>query len=262
MVDIHCHLLPGLDDGADDMEMSLKMAEMAIADGITHVIATPHADAAYRFNPEEIDAKRRELESRLDGRLIIGTGCDFHLSFENVEDLRADITKYTLNQKNYLLVEFNEFSIPPSMDQTLHLIQLFGATPIITHPERNRLIRSKPARLYGWIRQGCYVQVTAQSLTGRFGPQAQKSAESLLENDAVHFFASDAHNLTSRPLQLKEGFQKVCEKKGEDVARGLFTENPMAVFEGRPLPYEPGLAEDRVESDESGRKKRKRFWFF
>lgn len=262
MVDIHCHLLPGLDDGSDDLEMSLKMAETAIADGITHVIATPHADAAYRFDPENIRAKREELERHLNGRLILATGCDFHLSFENVEDLRADVTKYTLNQKNYLLVEFNDYSIPPSMDQTLHLIQLFGATPIITHPERNPLIRSKLGRLYKWIRQGCYVQVTAQSLLGRFGPGAQKSAETLLENDAINFFASDAHNVTSRPLQLKDAYQKVSEKRGPDVAEALFTDNPMAVFEGARLPYVPGLAEDRLEADEGGTKKKKKFWFF
>jgi protein-tyrosine phosphatase len=263
MVDIHCHLLPGLDDGSDDLEMSLKMAETAIADGITHVIATPHADAAYRFVPEDIRAKREELERHLHGRLILATGCDFHMSFENVEDLRADVTKYTLNQKNYLLVEFNDYSIPPSMDQTLHLIQLFGATPIITHPERNPLIRSKLGRLYKWVRQGCYVQVTAQSLLGRFGPAAQKCAESLLENDAIHFFASDAHNVSSRPLQLKDAFEKVREKRGEEIAQALFTDNPLAAFEGRPLPYVPGLAEDQIELDESGgKKKKKRFWFF
>jgi protein-tyrosine phosphatase len=262
MVDIHCHLLPGLDDGSDNMETSLQMAEMAIADGITHVIATPHADAAYPFNPQEIRARKQELEARLNGRLKLATGCDFHLSFENVEDLRADITKYTLNQKNYLLVEFNDFSIPPSMDQTLHLIQLFGAIPIVTHPERNPLIRSKISRLYRWIRQGCYVQVTAQSLLGRFGQQAQECAEKLLSNDAINFFATDAHNITSRPMQMKEAYEKVKELKGEQTAEALFTENPLAVFEGRPLPCVPGLAEDQVELDETGKKKKKKFWFF
>ena len=154
MVDIHCHVLPGLDDGPESLEMSIAMCEMAIADGITHVIATPHADASYAFQPDLIRRRRDELQARFEGRVELATGCDFHLSFENIEDLKQFPSKYTLNQKRYLLVEFNDYSIPPAMDQTLHHLQLYGATPIITHPERNPLIRNNTERLYRWIRTG------------------------------------------------------------------------------------------------------------
>ena len=108
------------------------------------------------------------------GRLTLATGCDFHLSFENLQELRLEPERFTLNQKNYLLVEFADFSIPSSLDQALHELQLAGLAPIITHPERNPLIRAQPERLFGWLRQGCYVQLTAQSLSGRFGRAAQK----------------------------------------------------------------------------------------
>lgn len=259
MVDIHCHLLPGLDDGPDTLEESLQMAEMAIADGITHVIATPHANDTYPFLPELVSKRRDEIQTRVGTRLTLATGCDFHLSFENLQDIRKNPAKYTLNQKNYLLVEFADFAIPPTIDRTLHEMHLAGLRPVITHPERNALIRSNPARLAGWIRQGCRVQVTALSLLGRFGQSAQQFAEWLLAKDAIHFFASDAHDLKGRPLLLKSAFNHVSEKRGHRVARALFQENPMAAFEGRLLPYSP----DPLEFDDAPQpKKRKRFWFF
>lgn len=263
MVDIHCHILSGLDDGAESVDMSLAMAEMAVEDGITHIVATPHASPNHEFVPELVKMRRDEIQSRFEGRLTFATGCDFHLSFENLQEIRRDPSRFTLNQKSYLLVEFADFSIPASMDQALHELQLAGLRPIITHPERNPLIRTKPERLFRWLRQGCYVQVTAQSLLGRFGKSAQEVAEEWLDAGAVHFLASDAHNVTSRPLRLKEAFDEVAKTRGKEVAEALLIDNPKAVFEGRPLPYVPALSGEADAADAAtwtGRKKR--FWFF
>ncbi|MGA7915652.1 MAG: CpsB/CapC family capsule biosynthesis tyrosine phosphatase [Candidatus Acidiferrales bacterium] len=263
MIDIHCHLLPGLDDGPDSVEMSLEMAEMAIADGITHVISTPHAHPNHAFVPELVKARRDELQERFEGRLVLATGCDFHLSFENLREIRHDASRFTLNQKNYLLVEFADYSIPPSMDQSLHELHLAGLRPIITHPERNPLIRAKPERLFRWLRQGCYAQVTGQSLLGKFGKAAQETAEEWMGMNAVHFVASDAHNVTTRPLRLKEVFEHVAKKRGEDVARALLVDNPRAVFEGKSLPWVPEMDEDvGLSPGAKPLKRRKRFWFF
>ena len=242
MIDIHCHILPGLDDGPDSFEMSCQMAEMAVADGVTHIIGTPHASQDHPFIPNLVKQRRDELQSLFEGRLVLATGCDFHLSFENLQEIQTAPDRFTLNQKNYLLVEFADFSIPPSLDQALHEMQLAGIQPIITHPERNPLIRAQPERLFRWLRQGCYVQVTAQSLSGRFGRAAQEVAEEWLDAGAVHFLASDAHNVTSRPLRLKEAFDELAKARGEDVARALLIENPLAAFEGKPLPYVPELS--------------------
>ncbi|HXW63180.1 MAG TPA: CpsB/CapC family capsule biosynthesis tyrosine phosphatase [Candidatus Acidoferrales bacterium] len=261
MVDIHCHILPALDDGSDSIETSCAMAEMAIEDGVTHIIATPHASEAYPFFPELIRERRNELEAQFQGRLTFGTGSDFHLSFENLLEIRSDPERFTLNQKNYLLVEFADYSIPPSLDQALHELQLAGLRPIVTHPERNPLIRAQPERLYRWLRQGCYAQVTAQSLLGRFGEAAREAAQLWLDAGAIHFLASDAHNLTTRPLRLKETFEHVSQTRGQDVARALLVENPLAAFEGRPLPWVPELPED-IALEGAGTRKRKRFWFF
>jgi protein-tyrosine phosphatase len=261
MVDIHCHIFHGLDDGPDSFETACAMAEMAVADGITHVIGTPHASPNHRFEPKLVEARRSEIQERFEGRLMFASGCDFHLSFENLRDIRLEPHRYTLNQKNYLLVEFADFSIPAPMDQVLHELQLAGLTPIITHPERNPLIRSKPERLFGWLRQGCFVQVTAQSLLGKFGKSALEVTKEWLEAGAIHFFASDGHNVTSRPPRLKETFDLLTQTQGEEVARALLLENPLAVFEGRPLPFVPELA-DSAGLRRSGRRRRKRFWFF
>lgn len=264
MIDIHCHILPALDDGADSLETACAMAEMAITDGITHVIGTPHASQNHTFLPELVKQRRDELQAKFEGRLTLATGCDFHLSFENLQDIRHEPARFTLNQKNYLLVEFAEYSIPPSLDQALHQLQLAGLRPVITHPERNPLIRAQPERLFHWLQLGCYCQVTAQSLQGRFGKAAQDSAERWLDGGAIHFLASDAHNTTSRPLKLKETYELVAKRGGEDVARALLVQNPLAAFEGRSLPYVPDVAEE-LEATTSGsrtQKRKKRFWFF
>jgi protein-tyrosine phosphatase len=256
MVDLHCHILPGLDDGPESMDVSLAMAESAIADGITHVVATPHSSDEYHFDYARIRELRDELQMRIGDRLNLATGCDFHLSPENVDALRADAPRFCINQHDYLLVEFNEYSIPPAMDQTLHEIQLLGLRPVITHPERNAILRLQTERLRKWVRLGCSLQVTAGSLTGMFGSGAQKDAWRWVADGLVHFVASDAHNTRGRPLKLQPAFDLVLEQFGEEKARGLFFENPMAAFEGRELPHVPQLPE------ESDLPRRKRFFFF
>jgi protein-tyrosine phosphatase len=256
MVDLHCHLLPGLDDGAKTIEDSLAMVEDATADRITHVVATPHASSAYPFDYKKVSAAAEELRAKLEGRLILATGCDFHLNPENLAAVRKDPRPFCINQKDYLLVEFNEFSIPPSVDQTLHELQLAGIRPIITHPERNGILRTHPERLRKWIGLGCHVQITAGSLTGVFGAGPKEQAWNWLASGQVHFVSSDAHNSGRRPLKLRFAYDAVAGQFGEEMARSLLLENPLAAFEGRPLPYVPDFAPTPEP------RKRKRFFFF
>jgi protein-tyrosine phosphatase len=242
------------------MEVSLEMAAMAVEEGITHVVATPHAGAGFTFRPDAVQELRTEQQARLGDRLTLLTGCDFHLNFENLQDIRTGPERFTINQKNYLLVEFADFSIPPTIDHELHNLQLAGLHPIITHPERNPLIRAQPERLYKWLRQGCYAQITANSLLGKFGDRAKAASELWLDENAVHFIASDAHNTTSRPLRLKEAYSLIASRKGEAVARALFTENPRAAVEGEA--FVPLLPDDLGQAPGATPKRRKRFWFF
>jgi len=255
MVDLHCHILPGLDDGPAAIEESVAMAESAIADGITHVVATPHSSGEYFFDFERVRRVRDDLQAKIGNRLELGTGCDFHLNPENLESLRHNSSIYCINQRHYLLVEFNEISIPPALDQTLHDLQLAGIRPIITHPERNSILRARSERLRKWVQQGCFAQVTGAALTGTFGPTCQADALRWIREGLIHFVASDAHNTRTRPLVLQPAYDVVLDQFGESKARALLVENPMAAFEGRELPHVP-----EVEAETPPR--RKRFFFF
>ena len=200
------------------------------------------------------------LQAAVGDRLKLATGCDFHLNFENLQDLEKNPQKYTINQKNYLLVEFADFSIPPSMDDTMHRLHLIGLSPIITHPERNAMLRTKPERMYRWLHQGSYVQITAQSILGRFGSAAQQRAEQWLDEDRVHFVASDAHNVKGRPLQLRAAFDAVAERRGEEVARRCSATIPSPHLKAAACAYEPEQADPDAKPIQY--RKRKRFIFF
>lgn len=239
MIDIHHHLLFGLDDGSPDIENSVAMAEAAAADGITHIVCTPHANDNYRYQPEINRMRLTALRERLGDRIALGLGCDFHLSYDNIADALQNPTKFTINKTGYLLVEFPDFGIAPNMTDTFYQLELARMTPIITHPERNPTVTHQPERLAEWLRNGCLVQVTAGALTGRFGKIAERFSNDLMRKNWVHFVASDAHNLTSRPPHLRKTYQFVADRYGQETADRLFVSNPRAAFNGDPWPEQP-----------------------
>lgn len=239
LIDIHCHPLPGTDDGARSFEIATTMLELAAADGVTHVVATPHCSFRFVFDPDENKKKAAELQAAIGKVPQILLGCDFHLSYDNIHRLTQNPAPFTLNGTQYLLVEFDEHFIPEQMDQVFYDIQVAGVTPILTHPERNAVCRRKLANIYNWITRGCLVQVTAQSYMGGFGSEALRSAERLLELNMIHFMASDAHDTKYRTPLLSPAYQKVASERGEPLADLLFTRNPDAVIHGRPLPAGP-----------------------
>ncbi|MBI2817420.1 MAG: exopolysaccharide biosynthesis protein [Acidobacteria bacterium] len=241
MVDIHCHILPALDDGARDEAISIEMARMAREDGITHVVATPHSNYQYAFDPEVNRDKRDALQKLIGDSPVLLLGCDFHLSYENLEDIRTDPGRYTINGLQYLLVEFADSGVPPSMDQIFFDLISRKLVPIITHPERNPLLSRDLNLLQKWIGAGCFLQVTAGSFLGRFGKHAEKFSMSLLKHNMIHFIASDAHDTVSRPLQLAEARRVIAEAAGEETANALSEANPRATIEGRALPWRPEL---------------------
>ena len=256
MIDVHCHILPGLDDGAADIQESLAMAQAAIEDGVTHIVATPHSSSQYAFNYARVRQLHEQLQRLIGDRLALATGCDFHINLENLDALRADAPRFCINQRSYLLVEFSEFSIPPTMNHTLHEMQLMGLRPVITHPERNAILQGQPGKLAAWVQIGCFVQVTAGSLTGGFGAKSRDDAMRWIGEGLVHFVASDAHNMSWRPLRLLPAYDVVRERFGEEKARALFIENPLAAFEGRELPHVPDIALEEKPV------RKKRFLFF
>lgn len=257
MIDIHHHLLPGLDDGARDLTTSVAMVEMAVDDGITHIVATPHANHTYSYdragNQRLLDDVRNALPPATAERITLGLGCDFHLNFENVEDAQKHRGRYTINGTEYLLVELPDFNIPTRAEEVLYNLRVAGLTPILTHPERNTTLQRSPQRLGNWIADGLLVQVTAGSVLGNFGGKAKKMAWDLLRSGSVHFIATDAHDTVRRPPKMSEARQQIAKRLGATLADKLCVENPLAVFEGRPMPAQALLQDG--EDDEN-----KPFW--
>jgi protein-tyrosine phosphatase len=242
MIDIHCHVLPALDDGAKDLETSLMMCKMAADDGIEAIVCTPHSSDKYRYEPDVILKKIEELNNQTGGVPRLFKGCDFHLSYENIQSARNDPRRYTINQGRYLLVEFADFSVPPNISDVFFDFQGRGMVPIITHPERNRWLISQRGELTKWIQGGALLQVTAHSIIGRFGSEAARFCDWLLERNMVHFVATDSHNVTGRPPLLSAAYKKVAASYGEEMAAALFHHNPLAAVENEDI-HPPQITE-------------------
>ena len=237
MIDIHSHILPGLDDGSKSWDMTLKMCRLAIKDGITHIVATPHADNTYAYSRDRVREVIAELDAKIGEQLALSIGCDFHLSYENVEDAITHPNRYTIASKRYLLVELSDYGIPPQMSDSLFKLQSTAIVPIITHPERNAILQRRPERVLEWVEAGCLVQVTASAVTGYWGSIARRIAIWLLDHDAVHVLATDAHDDKNRPPILSEARDAVSKRFDADVARALVVDNPAAIVAGQPLPF-------------------------
>jgi protein-tyrosine phosphatase len=230
-VDIHSHVLYGLDDGAKTLDESLEMLRLAAATGTTDLVATPHANSRYAFNPAMIDARIAELGPRTEVR--IHRGCDFHLQANNIEDAIAHPDKYTINHLNYLLVEFSELGIFSGTDEILSDLVGAGMAPIITHPERNVRLHQRLDDIARWVGLGCYVQVTAGSCLGTFGKRSQGYVDELMERGLIHFVASDAHDCRRRSPSLREAYEAMRSAWGDAHVRPLFVDNPKAVLTGK-----------------------------
>lgn len=231
MVDIHSHVLPGLDDGSPDMETSVAMCKIWAEEGVTDAVGTPHCSDEFEYNLERNLELRAQLQEKIGPSPRLVTGCDFHFNEPNLNLLFKDPHRYTINQKNYLLVENSNYGLPPNMDQMFFQLRSKGIIPVLTHPERNPIWREDTPLLRKVADNGV-IQVTAGSITGRFGHRSQKCAIEWLRLGLIHVIASDAHNTDKRPPRLKEAYAAVAEETSPEVADLLFTHNPRAIING------------------------------
>lgn len=235
MVDIHSHILPGLDDGAKTLDESVAMLRLAAESGTTDIVATPHANTQFTFDPDLIGCKIAELEAAAGPLPRIHRGCDFHLTMENIQDALANPAKYAINHLRYLLVEFSEALIPRTTQDIFDRLQSAGLIPVITHPERNVLLHTRLDQLKSWVERGALVQVTAGSLLGTFGRTAKSVATDLMNRNLVHFIASDAHDTKYRTPVLRDAYQYVEKTWSAALAETLFTNAPRAVIAGEEI---------------------------
>ena len=244
MVDIHSHILPEVDDGPKSWDVCVAMCHAAAADGITHMVASPHANDRYHYDREYLQGLVAHLQQLAGDSPKIILGCDFHLSYDNLEDAYVHPDRYVIAGTRYLLVEFSNYSVPQSTADSFLKLGDRGITPIITHPERNPILRESMQRVVEWAEQGCVIQMTGSALTGFWGDRTRRAAEWLLERQAVHVLATDAHDLEKRVPILSTSRDAAAQIVGEEVADALVEANPSAIVNNQPLPYFPRPSTD------------------
>jgi protein-tyrosine phosphatase len=212
---------------------------MAAADGITHQVATPHANDRYHYDRPYLQSLVAHLQQLIGNSMALSLGCDFHLSYDNLQDLLATPARYAIEGSQYMLVELSNYSVPQQITDCFSQLGDRGVTAVITHPERNPILRESPQRVVEWAEQGCVIQVTGGALTGFWGERVRRAAQWLLERDAVHVLATDAHDTEKRVPVLSTARDAAAEICGEDVAEALVESNPRAIIHSQPLPYFP-----------------------
>lgn len=232
MIDLHNHLLPGIDDGAPDLDTALQLAEIAVADGTTHLVCTPHIHPGrYENTPETIAQALAIFQQGLQENgipLQVAAAAEVRFGMELMIGVKTNAIPY-LGQwqgKNVLLLEFPHGEIPFGAERLTSWLLQHNVIPMIAHPERNKGLMREPGKLKPFIEQGCLLQVTAGSVAGHFGEVAQDLAIELLEKNWVTILASDAHNVEHRPPILTAGLAVATEVLGADAAQRLVKDNP------------------------------------
>lgn len=249
MIDLHCHILPGIDDGSPDLETSLAMARMAVDDGITITACTPHILPGYYDNAgpqirEDIAALQRHLDEA-GIPLQLTTGADINLVPGLASGLR-DGRMLSLADSRYFLFEPPHNLAPPRMADSVFEVMAAGYIPLITHPERLRWIEEQYDVMTQVARGGAWIQLTAGSITGRFGRRALYWSERMLDEGIVHIVATDAHNLRSRAPILSEAVEAVGRRLGEAAAMDMVVTRPRAVLDNAsPSSVPPAVGVER-----------------
>ena len=233
MIDLHCHLLPGIDDGSKDLEMSLAMARMASSDGISTIACTPHIlPGVYRNTGPAIRtavARLRESISQADIPIALVTGADVHIAPDLGFQLREG-KALTLNDSRYFLLEPPHHLLPPRLEDLIFSLQTGGYVPILTHPERLSWIEDHYDLIERFACNSVLMQITAGSLMGQFGRRPRYWAERMLDDGLCHLLATDAHNIERRAPRMAEARELVAHRMGHDEAMNMVLRRPQGIL--------------------------------
>ncbi|MDY0041895.1 MAG: CpsB/CapC family capsule biosynthesis tyrosine phosphatase [Desulforhabdus sp.] len=252
MIDLHNHMLPGLDDGAVDWEESLAMARLAVRDGIRGVVCTPHwLRGAYETSRSVVLEKAALLREKLQDRKIpleIYPGSELRLDTALLNKIKSREILTLNDNGRYALLELPPVVISEHVERFLWELCSQGITPILGHPERNFFLQRQPTKLANWIKRGALVQITGASLLGHFGRSAQEFAQLLIEHHMVHVLATDAHGMQNRPPVLSAAHHLAEQIMGKEYAARLVCETPKCIVQGVPVPTEAPLPLDNRAS--------------
>ncbi|MGI6119164.1 MAG: tyrosine-protein phosphatase [Desulfosporosinus sp.] len=260
MIDIHSHILPGLDDGAKNMAETLGMVRQLHEAGFTTLIATPHVFEGRDFlNPSEILAVTEQVRKCVAAAKIpveILPGAENYIFPEMARWVQERKLLTLGNRGKYILVELPRLEIPRYADQVFFELQVLGITPVLAHPERYRGLNDQQERILEWAKKGILLQLELRSLSGYYGPQASQLAEIMLHSDLIHVVGSDSHRVSRRETTYLEGLQSIKKIVGEPRYQELTKLNPRTLLEGNPLQGE----REYCFKGPSIRKRKHRFW--
>ena len=203
------------------------------------MVASPHANDRYHYDREYMQRLVTHLQQLVGDTPKITLGCDFHLSYDNLQDAFVNPSRYVIGNTHYLLVEFSNYSVPHNTTESFLKLGDRGITVVITHPERNPILRENLQRVIEWAEQGCIIQMTGSALTGFWGERTRRAAEWLIEHQAVHVLATDAHDMEKRVPILSTSRDAAAQIVGDEIAEALVTGNPSAIVNDQILPFFP-----------------------
>ena len=239
-IDIHSHIIPGVDDGSQDLETSIALLRMAEENGTTDIIATPHViDVSTTLTWDAIRRHVENLQKEADKENIkinIYPGAETELNWDLLELIREDHSRFCLAGSRYLLMEMPSLMLPPHLEEIIYELQLMDIVPVLAHPERQMQLMEQPEKLLDLLQKGCAAQSNGGSVIGVFGPRVQHNVEQLLEQKVIAFMGSDAHNLRHRNTNLKEARETITTCWGEPTATALFETLPQHILQNKALP--------------------------
>jgi protein-tyrosine phosphatase len=234
-VDIHCHVVPGLDDGPSNLAEAAELAQTAYRSGTLAVIATPHRSLRYAWSSQALVHGLERLQDQLPSGFAVFGGCELELSDEAWKSFESSPSRYCLNRSRYVLVELPRAVSSRCFAAVLARLRGRGYVPILAHAERCRVSWRRADPWLDWVRQGCLLQITADAICGRNGRVARAAATELLQAGLVHFVASDAHDVVRRGPSLQPAYRAVSKLAGVEQAACLFTYNPLRVLRDEPI---------------------------